>query len=316
MLSTVHTAFPLNHQKPYSAHLCSLSSRGIIANTSLLLTPTRPRSSPSLCAALPTDASSAAAATVREESEEGAALPSLLRQGPLPKHVAIIMDGSSRWARARGMPSSFGHEAGHRALKKIVELSGRWGVRALTVYAFSSENWTRPEAEVDFLMMLFESVLKGSLGDFMKDEISVSIIGDITELPQSLQKLAKEVVDMTKKNTKLDVLVAISYSGRRELKRACQNIAQKVKHGLLAPEDITESHIEQELETNHIEFPHPDLLIRTSGELRVSNFLLWQLAYTELFFTKTYWPDFGEEDYVEALHSFQSRQRRFGQRLN
>ncbi|RZR92725.1 hypothetical protein BHM03_00021079, partial [Ensete ventricosum] len=204
---------------------------------------------------------------------------------------------------------------GYRALEKIIDLSSLWGIRALTVFAFSSENWRLRFPEVDFLMMLLESVLKASIGDFLKEGIRVCIIGDSSDLPQSLQKLVKEVVDLTKNNAQIDLIIAISYSERRDITQACQTIAQKVKHGFLEPEDY-ESHIAEELETNCIvEFPYPDLLIRTSGELRLSNFLLWQSAYTELFFTNKYWPDFGEADYMEALCSFQSRQRRFGQQV-
>ncbi|CAD5170024.1 unnamed protein product [Musa acuminata subsp. malaccensis] len=316
MLSSLHLNPTLNYATlNYSATLLPLRgsrrrTRRNGANESLVSTAHPARQYPSLSASL-------APAREVEERKEEALLPPHLRPESLPRHVAVIMDGNSRWAKARGLPSSAGHEAGYRTLKKMVELSCQWGIRALTVFAFSSENWTRPKMEVDFLMTLFENVLKEGLGEFVREGIRICIIGDSSELPQSLQKLAKEVVDKTKNNTQIDLIVAISYSGRKEITQACQNIAQKVKDGLLEPEDITESHIEEELETNCIpEFPNPDLLIRTSGELRLSNFLLWQSAYTELFFTNTYWPDFGEADYIEALTSFQNRQRRFGQRIN
>lgn len=243
--------------------------------------------------------------------------PSELQKEIMPKHVAIIMDGNSRWARSRGLPTSMGHHAGYNALKDIVQLSYEWGIKAVTVFAFSSENWRRPKVEIDFLMMLFENVLKENLKDFLKEDVRLCIIGETTKLPVTLQKLAKEVTESTKNNSKLDLVVAVSYSGRLDIVQACQRIAGKVKEGILEPEDIDEAMFEEELETNCIsEFPNPDLLIRTSGELRLSNFLLWQSAYSELYFADVLWPDFKEADYVQALASFQRRQRRFGQRIN
>ncbi|XP_073006433.1 cis-prenyltransferase 4, chloroplastic-like [Typha latifolia] len=242
-------------------------------------------------------------------------LPSRLLPELLPRHVAVIMDGNARWARARGLPVSMGHEAGYRSLKEVVKLSLQWGIRVLTVFAFSSENWFRSKEEIDFLMMLFDRVLRENVNDFLREGVRVCIIGDSSKLPISLLKLAREVEESTVNNSELQLIIAISYSGRNDILQACQKMAEKVKNELIKPEDITEALIEQELETScSVEFPYPDLLIRTSGELRLSNFLLWQSAYTELFFTKTQWPDFGEVDYLEALCSFQNRQRRFGQR--
>ncbi|KAJ8464454.1 hypothetical protein OPV22_027006 [Ensete ventricosum] len=240
--------------------------------------------------------------------------------------------------------SNFFLVTGYRALEKIIDLSSLWGIRALTVFAFSSENWRlrflrllcaesehRRFLEVAYfegfmfamnLLLFFQKQPSTSdqtvkiYKDCHWEGIRVCIISDSSDLPQSLQKLVKEVVDLTKNNAQIDLIIAISYSGRRDITQACQTIAQKVKHGFLEPEDIAESHIAEELETNCIvEFPYPDLLIRTSGELRLSNFLLWQSAYTELFFTIKYWPDFGEADYMVALCSFQSRQRSFGQQV-
>nr|XP_010910432.2 dehydrodolichyl diphosphate synthase 2 isoform X1 [Elaeis guineensis] len=272
------------------------------------------------CCVLPADAAAPieskwGAWRGEHEEDEEDALPSGLRREWLPRHVAVIMDGNSRWAKARNLPTSAGHEAGYRTLREMLRLSCVWGIRVLTVFAFSYENWLRPKVEVDFLMMLFERVLRENIRDFLRECIWVRVIGDSSKLPISLQKLAKEVEEMTRNNSRLELVVAVSYSGRRDIAQACQKISQKVKHGLLEPEQITESLIAQELETNGVEFPYPDLLIRTSGEERLSNFLLWQSAYSELFFTETYWPDFGEADYVEALSSFQKRQRRFGQRI-
>ncbi|CAA6661685.1 unnamed protein product [Spirodela intermedia] len=233
----------------------------------------------------------------------------------MPRHVAFIMDGNSRWAKERGLPTSAGHEAGYRSLREIVRLSSYWGIKVLTVFAFSSENWLRPKTEVDFLMRLFEGVIRENLEDFKRQGIRLCIIGDATKLPPSLQKLAMEAAEVTRENAVIELLVAVSYSGRSDIVQACQKIAQRVKDGTLEPADITEAVIEEELVTNCIiNSPYPDLLIRTSGELRLSNFLLWQSAYSELYFSKSLWPDFGEAEYVDALSSFQQRQRRFGLR--
>ncbi|XP_047054080.1 isoprenyl transferase-like [Lolium rigidum] len=245
-------------------------------------------------------------------------LPPGLRAESLPRHVAVVMDGNVRWARARGMPSAFGHEAGRRALEDTVRLSRAWGIRALTAFAFSHENWSRPKLEVDFLMGLFERVINDSVAEFLRDGIRLRVIGDCSRLPASLQRAAREAEEATRNNSQLDLTLAISYSGRRDVVQACRSLAEKVRAGLLRPEDIDESLFAGELETSRgsdeLLIPCPDLLIRTSGELRLSNFLLWQSAYSELFFTDTLWPDFGEADYLEALCSFQSRDRRFGRR--
>lgn len=246
---------------------------------------------------------------------DGLLLPLGLRREALPKHVAVIMDGNGRWAASRGLPASAGHVAGYRALKLMVQLSCKWGIRVLTVFAFSSENWLRPKPEVDFLMTLFENVIKDNLGDLLREGIRICIIGDSSKLPKNLQRMVTEVEEISCSNSRLDLIVAMSYSGRTDIVQACQKIAQKVKNGILKPEDITESRVAQELETSSaVGYPYPDLLIRTSGELRLSNFLLWELAYTELYFAQSHWPDFGEDEYAEALLAFQKRKRRFGLR--
>ncbi|XP_068667787.1 dehydrodolichyl diphosphate synthase 2-like [Aristolochia californica] len=242
-------------------------------------------------------------------------LPAGLRQDLMPKHVAVIMDGNSRWARARGLPSGAGHEAGVRSLKEMVKCCCKWRIKVLTVFAFSSENWLRSTGEVDFLMALLERVIKMEIENFVREDLRFCVIGDTSKLPKSLQRVVKEAEERTKNNKRLDVLVAVSYSGKDDIVQACQKIAQKVKDGQLEPSDISDSTIEQELATSCTAYSHPDLFIRTSGEQRVSNFLLWQSAYTELFFSNTYWPDYGEEDFAEAILSYQSRQRRFGGRL-
>ncbi|KAK1299265.1 Dehydrodolichyl diphosphate synthase 2 [Acorus calamus] len=282
-------------------------------------------------------------------------LPEGLMRERMPRHVAMIMDGNGRWAMSRGLPVSAGHQAGFMALKETVRLSCRWGIPFLTVFAFSDDNWLRSEVsvEVDFLLRLFEGVLRENIeefvralltisirivsssgkyefnvkGDsftsvswmrcgFLKEGIRFSIIGDSSKLPKTLQDLANYAVQITRNNSRLGLSVAMSYSGRNDIVQACKKIAQKVKDGLLQPEDITELIVAQSLETNNsIDCPYPDLLIRTSGELRLSNFLLWQSAYTELFFAQSLWPDFGEAEYLEALHAFQNRKRRFGRRV-
>lgn len=241
-------------------------------------------------------------------------LPEGLTRELMPKHIAVIMDGNGRWARQKGLPASAGHEAGVKSLREMVELCGQWGIQVLTVFAFSTENWIRPKVEVDFLLSLFERALKTEMDSFRKSGIRISVIGDSSKLPASLLGLINEVEETTKNNTRLQLIVAVSYSGKYDVVQACRSIAERAKEGQIQLEDINESLIEQELETNCTDYPYPDLLIRTSGELRVSNFLLWQLAYTELFFAQELWPDFGKEEFVEALSSYQQRQRRYGGR--
>ncbi|KAG0484157.1 hypothetical protein HPP92_012241 [Vanilla planifolia] len=251
----------------------------------------------------------------RDDARDSISLPPGLRQEALPKHVAFIMDGNGRWAAERELPPSAGHQAGYKTLQLMVELSVKWGIRVLTVFAFSTENWLRPKLEVDFLMTLLETALKDNLQDFLREGIRICIIGDSSKLPKSVQEIAAKLEESTSNNSKLDLLVAISYSGRTDIVQACKKISQKVKNGVLKVEDIDESLVAQELETSCAAlYPYPDLLIRTSGEWRLSNFLLWEMAYTELYFAQSYWPDFGEKEFVEALFAFQRRQRRFGLR--
>ncbi|XP_061347218.1 dehydrodolichyl diphosphate synthase 2 [Gastrolobium bilobum] len=232
----------------------------------------------------------------------------------MPKHVAVIMDGNGRWAKLRGMPPSAGHEAGVQSLRKLLRLCCSWGIKVLTVFAFSTDNWVRPKIEVDFLLSLFERTINSQVEVFKREGIRISVIGDSSKLPKSLKRMILNAEEMTKDNSRLQLIVALSYSGKYDVVQACKSVAKKVKDGLVQLEDINENIFEQELETNCTQFPNPDLLIRTSGELRVSNFLLWQLAYTELVFNGKHWPDFGKDEFVEALSSFQKRQRRFGGR--
>ncbi|KAI3989775.1 hypothetical protein MKX01_040745 [Papaver californicum] len=239
-------------------------------------------------------------------------LPVGLSRETIPKHVAVIMDGNRRWAKNKGLEAMLGHEAGVRSLVKLLALCCNWGIRVLTVYAFSTENWIRPKVEVDFLMKLFEKILKDELDYFMRQEVRISVIGDSTKLPRSLQKCITTVTETTRRNSSCHLIMAVNYSGRSDIVHACQRISNKVKDGLIQPEDIDERLVNHELETKCTEFPYPELLIRTSGELRLSNFLMWQLAYTELYFDESFWPDFGEKQFLQALQSFQRRQRRFG----
>ncbi|XP_044379031.1 cis-prenyltransferase 4, chloroplastic-like [Triticum aestivum] len=233
----------------------------------------------------------------------------------LPHHVAVIMDGNSRWARARGMPTSAGHAALQPALEETVRLSCARGIRVLTAFAFSHQNWDRPKEEVDFCMAVYNRFIQDNVAQFLREGIRLRVIGDCSRLPTYLQKTAQNAEEETSSNSQLDLMLAIGYSGRTDILQACGKLARKVHSKLLRPEDIDESLFADELQTSWTdEFPCPDLLIRTSGELRLSNFLLWQSAYSELFFTDTLWPDFGEAEYLQALMSFQSRDRRFGKR--
>ncbi|PON92674.1 Decaprenyl diphosphate synthase-like [Trema orientale] len=249
-----------------------------------------------------------------EEDNGGDPFSAGLRRESLPKHVAVIMDGNRRWARLRDLPVDSGYEAGLRSLRVLVELCCKLGIEVLTVFAFSTDNWFRPKVEIEFLMSLFERGVREELGSFLRENIRISVIGDTSRLQSSLQELIANVEESTKNNSRLQLVVAVSYSGQYDVVQACRKIAQKVKDGVLTPEDINESLIEEELETNCTHFPYPDLLIRTSGELRISNFFLWQLAYTELFFAQCLWPDFGEYEFLEALRAFRSRQRRYGRK--
>ena len=226
----------------------------------------------------------------------------------IPKHIAIIMDGNGRWAKERGKERSFGHQAGVDTVRRITSECVRLGVKFLTLYTFSTENWSRPETEIAALMGLVLSSLEDEI--FMKNNVRFQVVGDIERLPQSVQDKLRETMEHTARNTAMTMVVALSYSSRWELTRAAQSIARDVKQGTLQPEDITEELMSQRLETAFM--PDPELLIRTGGELRISNYMLWQIAYSELYFCDTYWPDFNEVDLHQAIASYQARQRRFG----
>ena len=226
----------------------------------------------------------------------------------IPRHIAIIMDGNGRWAKERGKERSYGHQAGVDTVRRITSECVRLGVKFLTLYTFSTENWSRPETEIAALMGLVLSSLEDEI--FMKNNVRFQVVGDIQRLPQSVQDKLQETMEHTAQNTAMTMVVALSYSSRWELTRAAQSIARDVKQGTLQPEDITEELMSQRLETAFM--PDPELLIRTGGELRISNYMLWQIAYSELYFCDTYWPDFNEVDLHQAIASYQARQRRFG----
>ncbi len=237
-------------------------------------------------------------------------LPSDLDQDRLPGHVAVIMDGNGRWAQSKGLPRIMGHRRGVDALKELLRCCKDWGVPALTAYAFSTENWGRPLEEVDFLMTLFERVLRRELNEMMKENVQITFIGDLLKLPQSLQSEIYRAMSLTQDNTGTKFNIATNYGGRQEIIQAVQAIALQVQKGDLEPDQIDEKLFESHLYTHHLN--NPDLLIRTSGEMRISNFLLWQLAYAEFYITDILWPDFNRQEFYRALLAYQNRKRRFG----
>lgn len=226
----------------------------------------------------------------------------------MPAHVAIIMDGNGRWAKAKGLPRTAGHAEGVERVKDITAEAARLGVKFLTLYAFSTENWKRPAPEIEALMNLLIDHLEEET--FMKNNVRLLTIGDFGKLPQKVQERVQQCMDHTANNTRMTMVVALSYSSRWELTRTMRHMAEEVKAGRLQPEDITENTISEHLQTNFM--PDPDLLIRTGGELRLSNYLLWQAAYSEFYFTDIFWPDFHEECLHQAIIDYQGRQRRFG----
>ena len=231
-----------------------------------------------------------------------------LDKNNIPQHIAIIMDGNGRWATERGKPRSYGHQAGVETVRRITSECTRLGVKYLTLYTFSTENWNRPQTEIAALMGLVLSSLEDEI--FMKNNVRFKVIGDIERLPAEVQRKLQETIDHTANNTAMTMVVALSYSARWEITKAMKDIAQKALDGQLSVGDITEDTVSQSLTTASI--PDPDLLIRTGGELRISNYLLWQIAYSELYFCDTFWPDFNEADLHKAIADYQHRQRRFG----
>jgi undecaprenyl diphosphate synthase len=228
----------------------------------------------------------------------------------LPQHIAVIMDGNGRWARQRGRERSFGHENGVTAVRETVEAAAQLGVKYITLYAFSTENWNRPIQEIDVLMQLLVSTINSERKTLSDNDIKLDVIGDMDTLPVNCHNELKEAMAFTSNNKRMTMVVALSYSSRWEMTNAAKKIAEDVKSNKLNPEDVNESLLQSYLCTAAI--PDPELLIRTSGEYRLSNFLLWQIAYSELYFTDKLWPDFRKEDLYEAILSYQQRERRFG----
>ena len=231
-------------------------------------------------------------------------------QQNLPRHVAIIMDGNGRWAQGRGLPRIEGHRAGSDSVRVVTRTCRELGIPFLTLYAFSHENWQRPRPEVDALMRLLNRYLKNELNEMLSNNIRLNTIGDVDRLPVSTRKLLRETMDRTAENTEMVLSLALSYGARPEIVRAARMLAEQAAAGGLRPEDIDEAMFSRHLYTDGL--PEPDLLIRTGGEFRVSNFLLWQIAYSEIYVTDLYWPEFREEALKEALTDYQRRERRFG----
>jgi undecaprenyl diphosphate synthase len=228
----------------------------------------------------------------------------------VPSHVALIMDGNGRWAKQRGKERIFGHENGVNAVKQTVEAAAEIGVKYLTFYAFSTENWERPKEEVDTLMGLLVKAIQSETEELNKNGVRIKAIGDLKSLPKKCQEELAEAIEYTSKNTRLTAIIALSYSSKWEIIEAVKNIGQDIKAGKIQPENITTDLFSEFLNTK--DYPDPDLLIRTSGEQRISNFLLWQLAYTELYFTSVLWPDFNKDVFFKAIIDYQARERRFG----
>jgi undecaprenyl diphosphate synthase len=237
-------------------------------------------------------------------------LPLDLDRKRIPHHVAVIMDGNGRWAKGRGFPRIVGHQKGVDALKDLLRCCDDWGIKVLTAYAFSTENWRRPTHEVEFLMTLFERVLRRELEEMMAKDVRIRFIGDLKALPDSLQAEIAHSMKQTEHNKGIQFNIATNYGSRQEILHACQAIASLVKEEKIQLEDINEDLLENHLYT--VGIANPDLLIRTSGEMRLSNFLLWQMAYGEIYVTQTLWPDFNRKEFHQALFDYQKRDRRFG----
>lgn len=242
--------------------------------------------------------------------ENLAEIQAKIKAKKIPEHVAIIMDGNGRWAKTRGEHRVFGHRYGVKTVRNIVEASVEIGVKYLTLYTFSTENWNRPEDEVNALMHLLIETVRGELEMLMNNNIRLKAIGDIESMPSATYKALLEGIEHTSQNTGTTLVLALNYSAKWEILRGVRHLAEKASKGLIRPSEIDENMFEAELSTAGM--PDPELMIRTSGEARISNFLLWQLAYAEFYFTETFWPDFTKEDFYKAILSFQDRERRFG----
>ena len=234
----------------------------------------------------------------------------LFDKDKLPQHLAIIMDGNGRWAERRGLPRSAGHREGAKAVRRVITNCLDFNIPILTIFAFSTENWKRPKKEITYLIKLFERVLSREKENLVKNNVKINFIGRLDNLPNSLTEKMKELHESTKKNNKLILNIAINYSGRTEIVDALKTILLKIDNKKLSIEEINENTIRDNLYTHNL--PDPDLLIRTAGEMRISNFMLWQIAYTELWVTPVFWPDFDENNLVEAIRNFQKRVRKYG----
>ena len=228
----------------------------------------------------------------------------------VPQHIAIILDGNGRWAKSKGMPRNYGHAQGAKNVEKICEEAWRMGIKYLTVYAFSTENWSRPQNEVDALMKLLRNYMKTCLKTAAKNDMKIRVIGDIEPLDEDIKSRIRELEEATANNGGLNFTIALNYGSRDEITRGMKKMAQDVADGKLSPEDVTEERISGYLDTAGV--PDPDLMIRTSGELRLSNFLMWQMAYTEFYFTDVAWPDFNKAELVRAIEKYNQRDRRYG----
>jgi len=228
----------------------------------------------------------------------------------IPKHIAVIMDGNGRWAEQKGMPRIFGHQNGVTAVRRIVEAANKFNIKYLTLFTFSKENWDRPRSEVNTLMGLLVQTLKDEFEDMFKNNVKLNAIGDLDTLPNEVRKELYTIIEGTKQNTGMSLTLALSYGGKQEIIKAVKEISEKVKNEIICLDNFDDSVINDHLYTSNL--PDVDLLIRTSGEKRISNFLLWQIAYAELYFTDVYWPDFSEEDLEKAIVEYQNRERRFG----
>lgn len=247
----------------------------------------------------------------RDQSSEDLKLQEKIKsRGNIPRHIAIIMDGNGRWAKLRGLPRVSGHSEGVKSVRDVVEACAQLGVEYLTLFAFSTENWRRPREEVSTLMKLLVRTLKTETDELHKNNIRLRMIGDFDSLPESVQTQLKEAIKKTEKNTRMTLVLALSYSGRWDILQAAKKIADDFAHKRLRESEINEETFKKYLSTS--EFPEPDLLIRTSGEIRISNFLLWEIAYTELYITDVLWPDFRRKELYKAIENYQKRERKFG----
>jgi undecaprenyl diphosphate synthase len=253
--------------------------------------------------------------TDNQQTEEDKKLQEQVKSsGAIPKHIAVIMDGNGRWAQKKGNIRLFGHKAGVESVRDITESCAQLGVEYLTLYAFSTENWNRPSAEINGLMRLLVQTLRNEAERLNKNDIKLVTIGQTERLPGKCQQMLEEVIELTADNKRMQLCLALSYSGRWDIKEAVKNIAKEVEKGNITPDQIDDDLIGSFLSTASV--PDPDLIIRTSGEFRISNFLLWQLAYSELYITETYWPDFRRDELYQAIFSFQKRDRRYGKVKN